>query len=201
MKALLLAPLTLLAGCATALPPVPQVGGPTPTKHRPVSARREKAVFAGGCFWGLEYRFRQVKGVVATSVGYTGGHVKNPTYQQVCGHQTGHAEAVLVEYDHAVVTYRELATSFFTEFHNPTQLNRQGSDVGDSYRSAVFYRDATQKLVAESVARQVQKGLKDRVCTQIVPASTFWPAESYHQNYTERTGRAICPIEAPAKIS
>lgn len=201
MKGPLLVAIALLSGCVPATPPTSQTDRSTPTRYNLQAKKLEKAIFAGGCFWGLEYRFRQVKGVTRTMVGYTGGHLKNPNYQQVCSHTTGHAEAVLVEFDPAVVSYRALATLFFGEFHNPTQLNRQGPDVGDSYRSAVFCRGDDQESVAKDVLREAQKGLKDRVCTEIVPASTFWPAEVYHQNYIERTGRYLCPIEPPVKLS
>jgi peptide methionine sulfoxide reductase msrA/msrB len=150
------------------------------------SAVSEKAVFAGGCFWGVEYHFKHFKGVLSTRVGYTGGSTEQPSYRQVCTGDTGHAEAIEVEYDPRLVSYEELAKLFF-EIHDPTQFNRQGPDVGTQYRSAVYYRDDDQKKIAESlIARLEAKGY--RVVTQVVKAGEFWPAEEYHQDYYEKTG-------------
>lgn len=146
----------------------------------------ERAVFAGGCFWGVEYLLRQVSGVVETRVGYTGGHKPYPTYEEVCSHTTGHAEAVEVLFDPSKVSYEALARVFF-EIHDPTQLNRQGPDVGDQYRSAVFYTSPEQRAVAERLIHELREKGYD-VVTQVVAADVFWPAEPYHQRYYERKG-------------
>ena len=144
------------------------------------------AIFASGCFWGTEHVLKKAPGVLSTTVGYTGGHVDNPTYRQVCNGGTGHAEAVKVVYDPAKTTYEALAKLFF-ETHDPAQVNRQGPDVGDQYRSAIFYLDVEQKQTAEKLIKILQgKGL--RVATQVVPAGTFWPAEDYHQDYYQKRG-------------
>ena len=158
-------------------------------------ATRE-AVFAGGCFWGVEYQFEQVDGVISATSGYTGGHVADPTYKQVCSGRTGHAEAVNVVFDPERVSYEKLARLFF-EVHDPTQLNRQGPDTGTQYRSAVYYGDEQQKQIAEKLIAQLRdRGY--RVVTQVEPASKFYPAEDYHQDYYSKTsGRSSCP--APVK--
>lgn len=149
-------------------------------------AQTETAVFAGGCFWGVEYHFKNVKGVVSTRVGYTGGTTEHPSYRQVCTGDTGHSEAIEVEFDPKVVSYEELAKLFF-EIHDPTQFNRQGPDVGTQYRSAVYYRNDEQKKIAESlIAKLLEKGY--RVVTEVKKAVEFWPAEDYHQDYYEKTG-------------
>jgi len=171
----------------------------TPTKFQAKSAKRETAVFAGGCFWGLEYRFRGVPGVTGTAVGYAGGHTSTPTYRQVCDHTTGHAESVIVEFDPASVSYRRLADLFFTDFHNPTTKDRQGPDVGDSYRSVLFYANDQQKKDAEAARAAAQKGLAEPIVTEFVKATKFWPAEEYHQDYINKTGHFLCPIEPPKK--
>jgi len=146
----------------------------------------EKAIFAGGCFWGVEYHLKKVKGVLSTRVGYTGGTTEHPTYKQVCTGKTGHAEALEVEFDPKLVSYEELAKLFF-EVHDPTQYNRQGPDVGNQYRSAVFYENDEQKRIVDSLIAQLEaKGY--RVVTEVKKASTFWPAEEYHQDYYEKTG-------------
>ncbi len=147
----------------------------------------EKAYFAGGCFWGVEYHFEKVKGVRSVRSGYMGGHVENPTYEQVCYTHTGHAETVEIEYDPKQVSYEQLAKLFF-EIHDPTQLNRQGPDVGEQYRSAIFYTDEKQKATALKLIEILQqKGY--RVVTKVEPAAMFWPAEDYHQDYYQRTGK------------
>jgi len=152
----------------------------------PAAGTTQKAIFAGGCFWGVEYHFQKVDGVKAVTSGYTGGSRKNPTYREVCSGGTGHAEAVEVEYDPSVVSYETLARLFF-EIHDPTQLNRQGPDMGTQYRSAVFYADDQQKAIAEKlVARLRAKGYD--VVTRVEPAGEFYPAEDYHQDYYEKTG-------------
>ena len=144
----------------------------------------ERAIFASGCFWGTEYYLTRAEGVLSTTVGYTGGHVARPTYQQVSTSMTGHAESVEVLYDPSITTYEALARLFF-ETHDPTQVGRQGPDVGPQYRSAIFYLDDQQKEIAiELVAELEQRGYD--VATQIVPAGTFWPAEDYHQEYYEK---------------
>ncbi|WP_321395389.1 peptide-methionine (S)-S-oxide reductase MsrA [Emcibacter sp.] len=153
---------------------------------------KEIATFAAGCFWGVELDFSKLDGVVSTRVGYTGGHLDNPTYEKVCEDTTGHAEAVQVEYDPAVISYGELLEKFW-EFHDPTTLHRQGPDVGSQYRSAIFYHNESQKTLAEaSKAAQDQSGRwTNPVVTEIVPASKFWPAEEYHQKYLEKRGIEI----------
>ena len=146
-----------------------------------------RAIFAGGCFWGVEYHFARAPGVLAVTSGYIGGRTQQPTYEQVCAKTTGHAEAVEVLFDPERVTYEALARLFF-EVHDPTQLDRQGPDVGDQYRSAVFYVDEEQRRAAQKLIGLLkQKGL--RVVTQVVPATHFWPAEDYHQDYYRKTGR------------
>ncbi|HUS26803.1 MAG TPA: peptide-methionine (S)-S-oxide reductase MsrA [Nevskiaceae bacterium] len=153
----------------------------------------QKALFAAGCFWGVQYYFDQVPGVLTTTAGYTGGHTKNPTYEKVCTHTTGHAEAVLIEFDPANTSYEVLVKQFF-HMHDPTQLNRQGPDIGDSYRSAIFYFGDDQKKIAESVRKAVQPTLEKPIVTQIIAAGPFYEAEAYHQKFTERTGRGMCHI-------
>lgn len=141
----------------------------------------------------MQFYFDQVPGVTKTEAGYTGGHIQNPTYEEVCTHTTGHAEAVLIEFDPNKVTYETLVKQLF-RMHNPTQLNRQGPDVGDSYRSAIFYFDDDQKAVAEKILKIAQKDWKEPIVTEITKAGEFYPAEAYHQKFTERTGRGMCHI-------
>ena len=161
--------------------------------------KTNKALFAAGCFWGVQFYFDQVPGVTKTIVGYTGGHTQNPTYEEVCTHTTGHAESVLIEFDPSKVSYETLLKQFF-RMHDPTQLNRQGPDVGDSYRSAIFYFDDNQKKLAEQIKKQIQPTFDKPIVTQIVPAGEFYKAEEYHQKYTEKTGRGMCHIPyAPIK--
>jgi peptide-methionine (S)-S-oxide reductase len=152
-----------------------------------------KATFAAGCFWGVEDAFRQLKGVTSTTVGYTGGTTKNPTYKEVCTDRTGHAEAVEVEFDPAQVSYQQLLTVFW-ESHDPTTLNRQGPDVGTQYRSAIFYHDADQeKLARDSKAvLEAKHTFKRPIVTEIKPASEFYRAEDYHQQYFEKQGIRSC---------
>jgi len=153
----------------------------------------EEAIFAAGCFWGVEAAFRQIPGVTETEVGYTGGHVAEATYRQVCGGDTGHAEAVKVTFDPAKVSYNDLLEVFW-ENHDPTTLNRQGPDVGSQYRSAVFYLNDEQKAAAEASKQALQASgkLKRPVVTEITPASEFWRAEEYHQQYAEKRGMVSC---------
>ena len=150
------------------------------------AATTEKAVFAGGCFWGVEYHFKKVRGVLSTRVGYIGGTTEHPSYKQVCTGKTGHAEALEVEFDPSLVSYETLAKLFF-EVHDPTQFDRQGPDVGTQYRSAVFYRSDEQKRIAESLIAQLKEN-GYRVVTEVSKAGEFWPAEEYHQDYYEKTG-------------
>jgi len=151
-------------------------------------AKLRRAVFAGGCFWGVEHLLKRVAGVVATTVGYTGGRTEKPTYLQVSSHATGHAEAVEVLFDASQTTFRELAKAFF-ELHDPTQVSRQGPDVGRQYRSEIFYLDEDQKRVAEELIAELKaKGCK--VATRVSEAGRFWPAEEYHQDYYSKAGKA-----------
>jgi len=144
------------------------------------------AIFAGGCFWGVEYHFSKIKGVLSVTSGYVGGLTEHPSYQQVCTGKTGHAEAVEVEFDPALVTYETLAKLFF-EIHDPTQMNRQGPDIGTQYRSAVFYVNEEQKIIAEKlIAELKRKGYN--VVTSVEKAGKFWEAEAYHQDYYEKNG-------------
>lgn len=152
-----------------------------------------QAVFAAGCFWGVEDAFRSVPGVADVVVGYTGGSAVAPTYEAVCGGRTGHAEAVLVSFDPAKVGYDELLEVFW-RMHDPTTPNRQGPDVGSQYRSAVFATDADQLQRALASAKAIQCRFTRPIVTEILPASTFWPAEAYHQGYTARTGRGACHV-------
>lgn len=153
----------------------------------------EQAIFAAGCFWGVQFYLDQIPGVKQTIVGYTGGQTENPTYEEVCSHTTGHAEAVWVEYDPEKVQYETLVRHFF-RLHDPTQLDRQGPDVGDNYRSAIFYLNEQQQEVAENVRDELQPTFKKSIVTQIVPAGPFYRAEDYHQKYAERTGRGMCHV-------
>lgn len=152
-----------------------------------------KAIFSAGCFWGVQYYFDQVPGVIETKVGYTGGHTEDPTYEDVCTHTTGHAEAVELEFDPQQVTYETLVRQFF-RMHDPTQLNRQGPDVGDQYRSAIFCTTGEQKVIAEQICDEIQAKTDGLIVTQIVQAAAFYAAEEYHQKFTERTGRGMCHI-------
>lgn len=155
----------------------------------------EKATFGAGCFWGVQTTFDQIPGVIETSVGYEGGELENPTYQQVCTDRTGHAEVLEISFDPARVGYRELLEVFFSA-HNPTQLNRQGPDRGTQYRSVIFFHSpeqqqaATEAIAALTAARKFSQP----IVTQVVPAATFWPAEEYHQKYLEKRGMASCHI-------
>jgi methionine-S-sulfoxide reductase len=154
---------------------------------------KQQATFGAGCFWGVQFYFDQVPGVAMTTAGYSGGHTENPTYEDVCTHTTGHAEVVLVGFDPDKVSYETLVRHFF-RMHDPTQLNRQGPDIGDSYRSVLFYYDETQKAIAEKVRDEVQAGLEKQIVTQIIPAGPFYKAEAYHQKFAERTGQGMCHI-------
>ena len=152
-----------------------------------VEKQYEKAIFASGCFWGVEYHFKKVAGVISTTVGFTGGHVKNPSYKEVCGGKTGHAEAVEVVYDPSVTSYETLAKLYF-ETHDFTQVNRQGPDIGEQYRTEIFYTSEKQREIAEKLIKVLQDKGYD-VATKLTPASEFYPAEEYHQDYYEKTGK------------
>ena len=162
------------------------------------TGKDQLAIFAQGCFWGVEERLRKVPGVVATAVGYTGGHAANPSYEDVCGDSTGHAEAVLVEFDPAKVTYADLLR-FFWETHDPTSGNAQGPDRGTQYRSAIFTFGPEQQKEALAARDEAQKALRDPITTQIAPAGPFWIAESYHQQWDERHGSLSCPLPHRAR--
>lgn len=153
----------------------------------------EKATFAAGCFWGVEAAFRQIKGVASTTVGYTGGHLPNASYEDVCSGRTGHAEAVLVEYDPAVVSYEQLLDVFWQE-HDPTTLNRQGPDIGSQYRSAIFYHSPQPQAAAEASKAKLDASRRYSrpIVTEIVAAGPFCRAEEYHQQYLEKRGLARC---------
>lgn len=156
---------------------------------------QEIATFAAGCFWGVEASFLATPGVTDAVSGYTGGHIKNPTYEQVCGGDTGHAEAVEVTFDPKKVSYEALVRKFFA-LHDPTQMNRQGPDVGEQYRSVIFYHSEEQREVAERVKEELAPNfLPKTIATSIEPAQEFWKAEEYHQRYAEKhPGRVVCHI-------
>lgn len=153
----------------------------------------EKATFAAGCFWHVEELFRQLPGVIATRVGYTGGSTVNPTYSQVCSDATGHAEALEIEFDPAKISYRELLTIFWNN-HNPTSWNRQGPDVGSQYRSAIFFHSPEQQALAEETKKELADSgkFKQEIVTQILPADVFYEAEDYHQQYLAKRGKTHC---------
>lgn len=153
----------------------------------------EKATFAAGCFWGIEHKFRQTPGVIDAISGYIGGHKDNPTYKEVCGKDTGHAEAVEVTYDPNEVSYEELLNIFW-HMHDPTQLNRQGPDVGSQYRSAIFVHSEQQKELAQQSMNNAQSHFSQPIVTEISEASKFWKAEEYHQRYIEKQGGGACAI-------
>jgi len=153
------------------------------------------ATFAAGCFWGVEQRFAALPGVTSTEVGYTGGTTARPTYEQVCSHTTGHAEAVRLEYDPEKLSFEELLAAFFG-MHDPTQWNRQGPDVGDQYRSAVFFHTPEQEKSARAAVEQLTGSgvFKRPIVTQIVAAPEWWPAEEYHQKYFEKHAGFSCHV-------
>jgi peptide-methionine (S)-S-oxide reductase len=165
------------------------------TTSQPNTSTTQLATFAAGCFWGVEATFRQIPGVKTTAVGYTGGHKDQPTYEDVCYRDTGHAEAVQVEYDPALVSYDDLLTVFY-ENHDPTTLNRQGPDIGEQYRSAIFCHDEAQREAAQALTDRLQASGRFRrpIVTQILPAPTFFRAEEYHQRYLEKRGLASCHV-------
>ncbi|MBV8370862.1 MAG: peptide-methionine (S)-S-oxide reductase MsrA [Candidatus Eremiobacteraeota bacterium] len=153
----------------------------------------QTATFAAGCFWGVEADFRDIPGVLDAEAGYTGGTTENPSYRDVCSDRTGHAEAVRVTFDADKVSYDTLLDAFWS-LHDPTQVNRQGPDVGTQYRSAVFYNDETQRLAAEASKARAQAKFPRPIATQIVPAQPFYRAEDYHQRYLEKQGLRHCRI-------
>ncbi len=155
----------------------------------------QKATFGGGCFWGVEEAFRQLPGVLHTTVGYSGGTTENPTYEQVCINTTGHAEAVQVEYDPDHISYEQLLEAFWS-LHDPTQLNRQGPDVGKQYRSVIFYHTPEQERAAHAAKERLEQSgrYKRPIVTQIVPAAPFYRAEEYHQQYLAKRGQRQCHL-------
>jgi peptide-methionine (S)-S-oxide reductase len=153
----------------------------------------EQATFGAGCFWGVEETFRRLAGVQSTRVGYAGGSLKNPTYEDVCSDSTGHAEAVEVTFDAAVISYHDLLNIFW-ENHDPTTKNRQGPDHGTQYRSVIFFHSPEQEAEARASRDEAQKSLKRPIVTEIVPAPEFWPAEDYHQQYLAKRGMSHCHL-------
>jgi peptide-methionine (S)-S-oxide reductase len=163
-------------------------------------AALESAVFGGGCFWCLDAQFKLVNGVKSVLSGYAGGTLKNPTYEQVCSETTGHAEVVQVQFDPAVVSYEDLLRKFFRA-HDPTTLNRQGADVGTSYRSIILYKDANQKAIAEKVKAEAQKLWPDPIVTEIAPLDVFYKAEDYHQDYfAKNPEQGYCRVVVAPKV-
>lgn len=170
----------------------PQSLTPYGLKHRGEGPETQQATFAAGCFWGVEEAFRQVDGVVATTVGYTGGHFANPTYDDVCSHRTGHAEAVLVEYDPARVSYDQLLDVFW-KIHNPTAERESAHGPGYQYRSAIWYHTEQQHEAALAKRAALERAGRS-IGTEILPDVTFWRAEDYHQQYEEKHGNYACPL-------
>jgi peptide-methionine (S)-S-oxide reductase len=148
----------------------------------------EIATFGAGCFWGVEAAFQKVKGVTKTTVGYMGGNLKNPTYEQVCTDKTGHTEVIQIEYDNKQISYERLLGVFW-EIHDPTQLDRQGPDVGKQYRSVIFYHNKMQKEIAEKSKNQIQEKYNKKIVTDITAVKEFYPAEEYHQKYLQKQGQ------------
>lgn len=173
---------------AAATPATPVSTSPPPAQEPP-AVKLEIATFGAGCFWGVEHIFRhQVPGVVEAVSGYAGGKLDNPTYRQICDGDTGHAEVVQVTFDPAKTSYEKITDAFF-RLHDPTQVNRQGPDIGDQYRSVIFYHNDDQKAIAEKVKAERQKKHAKPIATRIEPASKFYKAEDYHQRYYDRTGK------------
>jgi methionine-S-sulfoxide reductase len=154
---------------------------------------KEKAIFAAGCFWGVQDYFDQIPGVLKTSVGYSGGFIEEPTYEEVCTDKTGHAEAILIEFSPEQVSYETLLKHFFM-LHDPTQYMRQGPDVGSQYRSAVFFLNEKQREAAEKYIDEIRPNFDQEIVTEVTPATEFYEAEDYHQKFTERTGRGACHV-------
>ena len=151
----------------------------------------EKAIFAGGCFWGVEALFQELDGIAESTVGYIGGHTENPTYKEVCTHTTGHAEAVELLFDPKKISFTELC-NYFWRLHDPTTVNRQGPDEGSQYRSAIFYLSAEQKELAEKELIEAQKNWEQPIVTELTAATTFYPAEEYHQDYFKKNPGEGC---------
>ena len=161
----------------------------------------ERAVLGGGCFWCTEGAFKHMRGIESALPGYAGGHVDNPTYNAVCNGVTGHAEVVEVLYDESVISYETILEVFFT-VHDPTQLNRQGNDIGTQYRSVIFYVDDNQKMIAENVKSRFQEYFDEEIVTEISPISNYYEAEKYHHNYFElNPGNGYCQMVVAPKIS
>lgn len=156
-------------------------------------AKNQIALLAGGCFWGVQAYFDQVPGVIKTTVGYTGGHVSDPTYEQVCAHTTGHAETTKIEFDPTKISFADILRHFF-RMHDPTQVGGQGPDIGENYRSAIFYLDDDQQKTAQSVRAETQPNFKKPIVTEITKAGQFYEAEEYHQKYFQKTGRGACHV-------
>ena len=170
-----------------------------PLQNEPAPGR-EFATLGGGCFWCLEAVFEELQGVVDVESGYAGGHVANPTYRQVCEGITGHAEVVRIEFDPGVIGYREILEVFFA-IHDPTTLNRQGGDVGEQYRSAIFFHSKEQERVANEVIREAQEGHEDEIVTQLLPAGEYWRAETYHQEYFRHNpAQGYCMMVVSPKV-
>jgi peptide-methionine (S)-S-oxide reductase len=168
--------------------------------HNEPAPGREFATLGGGCFWCLEAVFEELQGVVDVESGYAGGHVANPTYRQVCEGITGHAEVVRIEFDPKVIGYREILEVFFA-VHDPTTLNRQGGDVGEQYRSVIFYQSKEQEQVANEVIREAQEGHDDEIVTQLLPAGEYWRAETYHQEYFRHNpAQGYCMMVVSPKV-
>ena len=165
-----------------------------------MSKNNQLATFAAGCFWGVEEAFRQIKGVNSTMVGYTGGKLENPTYNDVCTDETGHAEAIQIEFDPSIVSYEKLLDVFW-KIHDPTTLNRQGPDVGRQYRSLVAYHTLEQQEIAKKSIEHLEKSgrFKNRIVTEIVPATKFYKAEEYHQKYYMKRGGGSCYVRPAAE--
>lgn len=156
---------------------------------------KDTAIVAAGCFWGVQFYFDQVPGVLETEAGYIGGKTDEPTYEQVCFENTGHAEAVKISFNPRIISFEMLLKQFF-RMHDPTQLNRQGPDIGHQYRSAIFYIGDEQKKRAQKLIEQLShKKLSGKIVTTLEPAGKFWPAEEYHQKYTKKTGQGACHID------
>ena len=192
MKAIFFCLIAGLASCSHA----PAETRPTARdrgQHTAGSSKMEKATFGAGCFWGVEETFRQIQGVTSTAVGYSGGTLDHPTYEDVCTDRTGHAEVVQVEYDPSQASYEQLLDVFWNN-HDPTTLNRQGPDHGTQYRSVIFFHSPDQQAAAVASKEKLEKSGKypRPIVTQIVPASTFWRAEEYHQRYLEKRGMPSC---------
>lgn len=164
------------------------------------ASKPELATFGGGCFWCMEAVFQRVPGIVKSVSGYAGGHTSNPTYEEICGHGTGHAEVIQVEFDPAVITYDQVLRIFF-ESHDPTTLNRQGADEGDQYRSVIFYHNEEQGRAAARAKAAAQAHYQDPIVTEIGPLKKFWRAESYHQDYfNQHPGQGYCSFVIKPKL-